>query len=49
MIENIYQRKDGRYEGRITIGYDNGKRQYKDFFDKTVEETIEKMAEFLKK
>lgn len=46
MIENIYQRKDGRYEGRITIGYDNGKRQYKAFFGKTVEETIGKMAEF---
>lgn len=46
MAENVYQRKDGRYEGRITIGYDNGKRQYRAFFGKTPDETIEKMAVF---
>ena len=32
---NIYKRKDGRYEGRITRGRtENGKRSYQYFFGK---------------
>ena len=32
---NIYKRKDGRYEGRITRGRtENGKRSYQYFFEK---------------
>ncbi len=43
---NIYLRKDGRLEGRITIGNDNGKRKYKAFFGKTIDEVSQKMAKF---
>ncbi len=46
MITNIYQRKDGRYEGRITVGRIDGKRQYKAFFGRTSDDVTAKMAEF---
>ena len=39
MIKNIYKRRDGRFEGRITLGYQDGKRQYKAFFGAD-EETV---------
>ncbi len=45
---NIYLRKDGRWEGRISIGRDeNGKRRFKYFFARTRDETAEKMTAFL--
>ena len=40
MINNIYKRKDGRYEGRIPIYNSDGSRKYKYFFDKTKEDSI---------
>ena len=43
---NVYQRKDGRYEGRLTLGFTEGKRSYKAFYGKTAEEVTEKMLEF---
>ncbi len=43
---NIYLRKDGRLEGRITIGNDNGKRKYKAFFGKTIDEVSQKWRNF---
>ncbi|WP_294476771.1 site-specific integrase [uncultured Ruminococcus sp.] len=46
MIRNIYQRQDGRYEGRITLAYQNGKRQYKAFFGQSEDEVAVKMADF---
>ena len=50
MTGNIYLRKDGRYEGRITIGKnEQGKRQYRAFFGKTKNEVYDKMALFLEK
>ena len=34
---NIYKRKDGRYEGRVPIGYkENGKLKYKSIYDRTL-------------
>ena len=43
---NVYQRKDGRFEGRLTLGFTEGKRSYKAFYGKTAEEVTEKMLEF---
>lgn len=44
---NIYRRKDGRYEGRIPIGYrENGTIRYKSVYAKTLAEVKEKMAQF---
>ncbi len=44
MNGNIYQRKDGRYEARISIGKDeNGKRRYRSFYGNTREEAEYKM------
>lgn len=41
---NIYKRKDGRFEGRIPIGYDNnGKIKYKYLYSKSLSELKEKM------
>lgn len=43
---NIYKRKDGRFEGRVPIGYrDNGKIKYKSVYARTLSEVKEKMAE----
>ena len=42
---NIYHRRDGRYEGRISRGKrQNGKRNFQYFFGKTKDEVKEKMA-----
>ena len=46
MITNVYQRKDGRFEGRITVGRIGGKRQYKAFFGKTPDDVITKMTDY---
>ncbi len=44
MLSNIYQRKDGRYEARITLGKDStGKRLYRSFYGKSPEEAESKM------
>ncbi|MCM1488209.1 MAG: site-specific integrase [Firmicutes bacterium] len=41
---NIYKRKDGRFEGRIPIGYDDGgKIKYRYLYSKTLPELKEKM------
>ncbi len=43
---NIYKRTDGRYEGRIKIGYDeNRKLRYKYVYGKTLSEVKEKMEQ----
>ena len=46
MITNVYQRKDGRSEGRITVGRIGGKRQYKAFFGRTPDDVITKMTDY---
>ena len=41
---NIYKRKDGRYEGRVPIGYkENGKLKYKSIYDRTLSGVKEKI------
>lgn len=36
---NIYKRKDGRFEGRIPLGYDgNGKIKYRYLYTKSLSE-----------
>lgn len=41
---NIYKRKDGRYEGRIPLGYDDkGKIKYRYLYAKSLSEIKEKM------
>ncbi len=43
---NIYKRKDGRFEGRVPVGYqDNGKIKYKSVYARTLSEVKEKMLE----
>lgn len=43
---NIYLRKDGRYEGRVVIGYtENGRLRYKSVYAKTLAEVKRKMEE----
>ena len=43
---NIYKRKDGRYEGRVPVGYrDDGKIRYKYVYARTLTEVKQKMAE----
>ena len=45
MIKNIYQRKDGRYEARISLGKDStGKRIYRSFYGRTVSEVEQKLS-----
>ena len=43
---SIYLRRDGRWEGRIFTGCQNGKYKYKSFFGKTSEEVRQKMTDF---
>ncbi|MBR6670998.1 MAG: hypothetical protein IKL31_09720 [Ruminococcus sp.] len=39
--ENIYKRKDGRWEGRYKAGYDvNGKAKYRSVYAKTYQDVI---------
>lgn len=43
---NIYKRKDGRYEGRVPTGYyDDGKIRYKSVYARTLAEVKQKMVE----
>ena len=43
---NIYLRKDGRYEGRVTIGYtESGRVRHKSVYAKTLAEVKQKMEE----
>ncbi len=45
---NIYQRKDGRWEGRIVTGYDgSGKRKYRSVYGASYTETKKKMQRYL--
>lgn len=46
MLTSVYQRRYGRYESMITIGNNNGKRLYKAFFGRTVDEVAVKMEAF---
>lgn len=42
--ENIYKRKDGRWEGRYRCGFDNeGKAHYRSIYGKTYQEVREKL------
>ena len=42
---NIYKRKDGRYEGRVPIGYrEDGSLRYKSVYVRTLSEVKDKMA-----
>ena len=44
MTNNVYQRRDGRFEARISLGRDdNGKRRYRSFYGNTREEAEYKM------
>lgn len=43
---NIYKRKDGRYEGRVPVGYrEDGKIRYKSVYARTLTEVKQKMTE----
>lgn len=43
---NIYKRKDGRFEGRVPVGYHtDGKIKYKSVYAKTLSEVKKKMSE----
>lgn len=43
---NIYKRKDGRFEGRVPVGYqENGKIKYKSVYARTLSEVKERMSE----
>ena len=44
---NIYKRKDGRYEGRITVDRAAGGKGYLSFYGKTAQETEEKMSNYI--
>ena len=47
---NIYKRKDGRWEGRIILGYDmDGKRRYHSVYGRNFGETKQKMQEYTEK
>lgn len=42
--DNIYKRKDGRWEGRYKDGFNNeGKRKYKSIYGKSYQEVKEKL------
>lgn len=42
--ENIYHRKDGRWEGRYQTGYENGKTKYRSIYGRSYAEVKEKLA-----
>lgn len=44
---NVYLRKDGRWEGRISRGKKNGKRKYQYIFAKTKEEVIRRIDDIV--
>ncbi|HEY4001311.1 MAG TPA: site-specific integrase [Candidatus Xenobia bacterium] len=41
---SITQRKDGRWVGRLDLGYENGKRKVKDFYGQTQKEVVDKLT-----
>ncbi len=41
--ENIYRRKDGRWEGRILQSCESGKRKYRSVYGKSYHEVKQKM------
>lgn len=44
---NIYKRKDGRYEGRVPVGYrENGTLKYKSVYARTLSEVRKKISQF---
>ena len=46
---NIYLRKDGRYEGRVVIGYtESGKNRYKSVYARTLAEVKQRSSVFNK-
>lgn len=47
--ENIYKRKDGRWEGRILKGYDSGRRLYHSVYGKSYRDVKEKMMQIYQK
>ena len=47
--ENIYKRKDGRWEARYILHYENGKANYHSVYGKTYTEVREKRREALLK
>ena len=43
---NIYKRKDGRFEGRVHVGYRaDGSKKYKSVYGRTLSEVKDKMAQ----
>lgn len=44
MRGTTYQRKDGRWECRVSLGSDNGRKKYRSFYGKTKDEAEYKMA-----
>ena len=45
--ENIYKRKDGRWEGRYKVGFnDFGTAKYRSVYGKTYQEVKLKLAKF---
>ena len=44
---SVYQRKDGRWEARLSLGVINGKRQSRSFYGKSKEEAEQKMISHL--
>ena len=47
-MNNVYLRKDGRWEGRIYAGSDNsGKRRYISFYGHTRESAEQKITDYL--
>lgn len=43
---SIYQRKDGRWEARLALGFKNGKRQSRSFYGRTRSEAENKLFEY---
>ena len=44
---SIFQRKDGRWVGQITVGYKDGKRQFKTIYGKTRKAVAEELKKLL--
>ncbi len=43
---NIYKRKDGRFEGRVHVGYKaDGSKKYKSVYGRTLSDAKDKMAQ----
>lgn len=43
---NIYKRKDGRFEGRVHVGYKaDGSKKYKSVYGRTLSDVKDKMAQ----